>query len=275
MGPDHPQKEIYNESKHGIAYRAHVKDMNLTGSKWVLGEDYTAAPTCATCHMSAVRTKDGDFMPVTHDVGTRISWNNRPPVSIRPEISDKKLGLNKMAKVSWKVRRANMKKVCTVCHSSDYVNNFYIQYDGVVNLYDSKFGIPGSKLMKMLYKYNLITSTKFDEKIEWVWFEIWHHAGRRARQGASMMAPDYTHWHGLFDVAQDWYTEFIPELREIAEKNLKSNNPEKVKGAEKLEGALTQLLNSPDHQWYIGKMSAKEKAKRKKAQEQFKKRYSE
>ena len=103
LGPDHPQKEIYNESKHGIAYRAHENDLKLSSSKWVLGEDYTAAPTCATCHMSAVRTKDGDLMPVTHDVGKRISWNNRPPVSIRPEISDKKLGLLIMSKVTWYV----------------------------------------------------------------------------------------------------------------------------------------------------------------------------
>ena len=30
----------------------------MDSAKWVLGEDYTAAPTCATCHMSAVRTGD-------------------------------------------------------------------------------------------------------------------------------------------------------------------------------------------------------------------------
>jgi len=42
--------------------------MHMDSKKWVLGEDYNAAPTCAPCHMSA--TKD---MPVTHDVGARIS----------------------------------------------------------------------------------------------------------------------------------------------------------------------------------------------------------
>jgi len=68
LGPDHPQKEIYEESKHGITFFANVDKMNLFSSKWVLGEDYTAAPTCATCHMSA--TKE---LPVTHDVGDRIS----------------------------------------------------------------------------------------------------------------------------------------------------------------------------------------------------------
>ena len=29
MGPDHPQKEIYDESKHGIAYRTSLDEMNL------------------------------------------------------------------------------------------------------------------------------------------------------------------------------------------------------------------------------------------------------
>jgi hypothetical protein len=53
VGPDHPQIEVYNESKHGIIYRAKVDEMNLESDKWVAGIDYSAAPTCATCHMSA------------------------------------------------------------------------------------------------------------------------------------------------------------------------------------------------------------------------------
>ncbi len=88
MGPDHPQIEIYNESKHGIAFRANRDKMNMSNDKWIAGQDYNAAPTCATCHMSATAKQ-----PVTHDVGLRISWNNRPPKSIRPEISDAKMGL--------------------------------------------------------------------------------------------------------------------------------------------------------------------------------------
>ena len=56
MGPDHPQKEIYYESKHGIAYVAHKDKLRMDRPKWVVGEDYSLAPTCATCHMSA--TKD-------------------------------------------------------------------------------------------------------------------------------------------------------------------------------------------------------------------------
>nr|HMQ23622.1 multiheme c-type cytochrome [Planctomycetota bacterium] len=50
LGPDHPQKEIYDESKHGIAYQDLKHKMNLDAKDWVLGQDYSAAPTCATCH---------------------------------------------------------------------------------------------------------------------------------------------------------------------------------------------------------------------------------
>ena len=273
LGPDHPQKEIYEESKHGIAYRAHEDDLNMDSAKWVLGEDYTAAPTCATCHMSAVRTKDGELIPVTHDVGLRISWNNRPPKSIRPEVSDKKLGLEKMAKVSWETRRANMTKVCTVCHNTNYVNNFYEQYDGVIDLYNSKFAEPGIEIMALLYDKQLITSQKFDEDVEWTWWEIWHHEGRRARHGVSMMAPDYTHWHGMYEVAKHWYSKFIPELRHIVEANEASSDAAKVEGAKLLAAKIDEVLERPEHAWYLGKIPAAEAEKRKKAQEEFKARY--
>ena len=112
MGPDHPQLEIYNESKHGIAFRANLDKMKLDNPKWVVGEDYSAAPTCATCHMSATKTQ-----PVTHDAGMRISWNNRPAVSIRPEVSDAKMGLPGKD-LAWDKRRANMTDVCASCHTA-------------------------------------------------------------------------------------------------------------------------------------------------------------
>ena len=53
LGPDHPQKEIYEESKHGVAFRDLKDKMNLDADDWVLGEDYTQAPTCA--HLPHVR----------------------------------------------------------------------------------------------------------------------------------------------------------------------------------------------------------------------------
>ena len=261
MGPDHPQLEIYEESKHGIAFHANKDEMNLDSSKWIVGEDYTAAPTCATCHMSATKKQD-----VTHDVGNRISWNNRPPVSIRPEVSDQKYGL-KSASIKWEERRDNMKDVCQACHSENWVENFYTQYDALVNLYNEKYAKPGLKLMDAAKP--LLKPSKFSNKIDWTWFELWHHEGRRARHAASMMGPDYTHWHGTYDLAKHWYSKFVPELEDLIAKGMKEGG-EKKKAAENLQKALDDMLNSDDHKWYLDKLTDAQKKMRKAAVERFK-----
>ncbi|MCP4713751.1 MAG: hydroxylamine oxidoreductase, partial [Deltaproteobacteria bacterium] len=245
MGPDHPQLEIYNESKHGIAFRANEKDMNLEKPKWIVGEDYSAAPTCATCHMSATATQ-----PVTHDIGMRISWNNRPIVSVRPEKSDAKLGLPG-ADVDWKTRRNSMKNVCLNCHGEDHVNSFYIQYDAFIDLYHAKFAKPAKALMALAKP--LMRPAKFANKIDFTWFELWHHEGRRARHGASMMAPDYAHWHGTYEIARNFYHELIPELEELVEKGLHSKNAKKKEAAKKLKEKIKETLNSENHKWFLNK----------------------
>ncbi|MHC4909112.1 MAG: multiheme c-type cytochrome [Planctomycetota bacterium] len=265
MGPDHPQIEIYNESKHGIAFRANEHKMNLESPKWIVGEDYSAAPTCATCHMSATKNQ-----PVTHDAGMRISWNNRPAISIRPEVSDAKMGLAG-ASVGWEERRENMMDVCLNCHNQQWNENFFIQYDALVELYNEKFARPGLALYELAKP--LMRPVKFGNKIDFIWFEIWHHEGRRARHGASMMGPDYTHWHGTYEVAKHFYSDYIPELQELVEKGLQSDDPAKVTAAEALEAKLDEVLNSEDHRWYLNKMSPEEAAARKQAAEEFKKRY--
>ncbi len=266
MGPDHPQIEIYNESKHGIAYRANVDKMNLNSSKWIVGEDYSAAPTCATCHMSATKNQR-----VTHDVGLRISWNNRPEISIRPEIADAKLGLP-TKDVPWQARRANMVDVCLNCHNQNFTDAFYKQYDGLIDLYHEKFARPGLALYQAAQP--LLRPAQFSNPIDFTWYEIWHHEGRRARHGASMMGPDYTHWHGTYEVAKHFYSKYVPELQELIEKHQNSNDAKKKEAAEKLAQLLDTTLNSPNHQWYLNKMTPEEKAQRDQERKLFQERYS-
>ncbi len=266
MGPDHPQKEVYEESKHGIAFKANKHKMNMDSPKWIPGEDYSAAPTCATCHMSATK-KQG----VTHDVGMRISWNNRPVMSIRPEVSDAKMGLAG-ANVPWQVRRENMKDVCTSCHSKPWVNNWYVQYDSLIELYNKKYAEPGKKLYAAAKP--LLKPVKFGNKLDFIWFELWHHEGRRARHGAAMMGPDYTHWHGTYEIAKHFYVKYIPELEKLIEKGKKSEDPKKQAAADKLQKLLNETLEHKDHKWFINKMDPGEKAAREKAAKEFKARYS-
>jgi formate-dependent nitrite reductase cytochrome c552 subunit len=265
LGPDHPQLEIYNESKHGIAFRANINKANIENSKWVVGEDYNAAPSCATCHMSATPKQ-----PVTHDVGLRISWNNRPELSIRPEVSDAKMGLPG-ARISWHQRRDNMKDVCRNCHGDDYINSFYIQYDALIDLYHEKFAKPGLELME--FAKPLLKPAKFSNKLDFIWYEIWHHEGRRARHGASMMGPDYTHWHGTYEVAKHFYSEMIPELEAVAEKGKHSQNAAQNSAAEKLLRRIEEILNTKNHAWYLNKIDPATAAQRQQRLKAFQSRY--
>ena len=266
LGPDHPQKEIYEESKHGIAFAANAGAMRIDQPKWVVGEDYAVGPTCASCHMSATPSQ-----AVTHNVGARISWNNRPEISIRPDVADTKLGLANP--VSWQKRRESMKDVCAACHSPSFAESFYVQYDGLIELYNDKFGKPGKAIVDAIKKAKLVEGEPFANKIDWIWFELWHHEGRRARHGASMQAPDYTHWHGLYEVAKTFYVEFIPEARELVEK-AKATGGAKAEAAKEVETLLDDTLKSDNHRWFVGTLSPDEKAARAKQREEFTKRYS-
>jgi hypothetical protein len=251
LGPDHPQKEIYEESKHGVAYRDMKEHMNLDAKEWVLGKDYTAAPTCASCHMSGNVRNGGK---VTHDPGERISWTNRPPIS---QVMDTDLEHRVVTETdpekrkalvadTWQKKRERMQDACASCHTPDYVRSFYRQYDDLVVLYNEKFARPGAAIVKALRDAKLLTPTDFDEEVEWTWYYLWHHEGRRARHGASMMAPDYTHWHGMFEVAERWYMEFVPQVREILAHAREAGN---AAAADAVSKVFDEILSRPEHRW--------------------------
>ncbi len=223
LGPDHPQKEIYEESKHGIAYRNAKNKMNLNKDRWVVGVDYYQAPTCATCHMSATQKQK-----VTHDVGTRLSWNLRAPIS-KP-------------KENAKDKREKMVDVCLACHGKRFVEGFYRQFDGIVNLYDEKFARPAQTIIRILKKNgSLKNKARFTNDVEWLWWELWHHEGRRARHGASMMGPDYTWWHGMYEVGKNFYMKFIPAVRKLGDKEA--------------DAYVDRLFKTNWHKWYKASVS--------------------
>ena len=236
-----------------MAYRDLRDQMNLNATSWVLGEDYSAAPTCATCHMSDHLRNGGK---VTHDAGERISWSNRPAVSLVMD-TDKdhrivtETGPAKRRELiddTAEAKRTRMKNVCSHCHTPDYINSFYKQYDDFVILFNEKFAKPGQKIMAALREQNLISKTAFDEEIEWTWFYLWHHEGRRARHGASMMAPDYAHWHGMYEVAERFYIELIPQAREIAHHAADQGRAE---AAAAVHRVIRQILARSEHKWFV------------------------
>jgi hypothetical protein len=145
-------------------------------------------------------------------------------------------------------KRERMQEVCSHCHTDDYVDAFYVQYDDLVILYNEKFARPGLAIASALLANGLRSATQFDEEVEWTWFYLWHHEGRRARHGASMMAPDYTHWHGMYEVAERFYMELIPQVREIIQH---ARSEGRRGAAAAVERVVDESLSRPEHVWFV------------------------
>lgn len=224
LGPYHPQKEVYEESKHYIKYRSHQKDMNMDAPTWVVGIDYTAAPTCATCHVAATLNQAR-----THNIGFRVSWNHKAPVSFKTEKAKRKQGA--------------MKDVCYSCHNQNYVSNFYEQYDEGINLYNKKFAEPAKEIMDKLQQADAVDPTPFNEDIEWTYYELWQSHGRLARNGLAHMGPNYVQRQGFSSIAREFYTRFIPEAERL------------------LPGATEKIMRRPEHQWFSSGAVTKEERK--------------
>ncbi len=213
LGPDHPQIEIFMESKHGDIYTAHGDKYNWDAAPgtWTAGVDYRA-PTCAACHMSG----SGPVL-TTHDVTERLSWELQAPLTVRPQ-DFKPLP----AKTDWKVEREKMKAICLQCHAKQWVDNHYVQIDKTVQEYNEVYFKPAKKMLGELYDKGLLDKTGFfDEKPELDYYYLWHHEGRRARMGTAMMAPDYAWWHGFYE-CKERYNDFMELSRDLLKHNKKA-----------------------------------------------------
>jgi hypothetical protein len=235
-GPDSPDKEVFEASKHGMIYASEREHMNLHADEWVAGRDYTAAPTCVTCHMGAAGK-----LPATHDVGLRNAWSLNTPVSERQllviledgdklelpaskpapkrgsEITKADGSIGKVKAVATPDRRRQaMSLVCQECHAKAFTESFMDQFDSVVELFNDKFAIPARAIMGELYDRGLLTRTPFDEPIELTYWELWHDEGARARHGASMASANHAWWEGMYLVGRNFYGRFLPEARALA-----------------------------------------------------------
>lgn len=213
LGPDHPQIEIFMESKHGNIYTAFKDKYNWEAAPgtWTPGVDYRA-PTCAGCHMSG----SGEVL-TTHDVTERLSWELQAPLTVRPA-NFKPFP----AKNNWQDERKKMQSVCAQCHGQAWIKDHYAKMDQVVQEYNEVYFKPAKKMLTSLYKKGLLDKTRFfDEKLEVDFYELWHHEGRRARMGTAMMAPDYAWWHGFYECKQR-FNIFFEEANKLLESGQKA-----------------------------------------------------
>ncbi len=204
LGPDHPQIEIYQESKHGNIYYSLENHSFLDEEE--LTPENTPVPTCAVCHMSGF-----NGAKTTHDVGSRLYWELQPKIST-PQWYPANLvpvGKQKPDEERARENRAEMMKVCRGCHSPSWVEGYFKEFDEAVQDYN-KVAKSAKALLDKIYEEGLADkSNQLDEYPELMWYYIWHHDGRRWRMGASMMGYDFTHWHGLFETVGDKYLKML------------------------------------------------------------------
>jgi hypothetical protein len=182
LGPDHPQKEIYDESAHGVMYATQGEKWNWAQKRGRLTTTDMPAPTCATCHMSGFGSQG-----TTHDVGERLSKFLFAAISkYRPN--------------AIKGREA-MKAVCANCHTRPFIDNEYAKADSVTSFVSLKVQ-EASQILTGLVNDKIIPSTPFATQISFDAFDLWHYYGRTAKFGAYMQGPDYTQWHGVYPLLQ-------------------------------------------------------------------------
>jgi len=88
-------------------------------------------------------------------------------------------------------------------------------------LYNEAYYKPATEMLNALKAKKLLKDNPWTDEFQKTYYYLWHHEGRRARQGAMMGAADYAHWHGFFELQQDLY-----ELEMIYEKRMKTGKIE-------------------------------------------------
>lgn len=197
IGPDHPQWEIYQESPHGIAYMTDGHNWAWEAEPGTLGVTGFPAPTCAICHMSGFGAT-----ATTHDVGDRLTWFLAAPVSER--------------RPAWQDNKVRMQSVCLECHNPNFIDEFYLAADAAT-LRVNEWVLQSDEMVEPLKANGLLTDEPFDEPIDFVYFELWHHWGRTAKFGTWMQGPDYVQWHGAYELLAD-----LAELQEMVDQKLEA-----------------------------------------------------
>jgi hydroxylamine dehydrogenase len=178
MGPDHSQLEIYEESRHGVLFEAQRERLNLDAAPDALTTRDMFVPTCATCHMSGI-----NGLAVTHDPSERLSYFLADPITTeRPNHA---------------LAQANMKRVCSQCHTSAIVDRVYAEAEQVVASTNERVKNAKS-IVDAMRAEGLVAGEPFTNPVDFLYFDLWHYDGRTSKHGAFMGGADFVQWHGNY-----------------------------------------------------------------------------
>ena len=207
LGPDHPNLEIFYESKHGQVYHTQGDEWKWDSppGAWEPG-DYSA-PTCATCHMSGI----GE-LATTHSVNERLKW----------DLVHEKSVVRSGERGNGEKGEKEMRKVCANCHGRTHTDVQRKSLENIVELYNKQWA-GAVEMKKVLADKGLLKKDPWKDGFQELMYYLWHHTGRRARQGAAMNAPDYTHWHGTFQMFQVY-----KDMEDIYDYRIRNNKIEEL-----------------------------------------------
>lgn len=226
MGPDHPQWEMWQTSRHGTLY-------NVLGDK--------KAPTCQTCHMVAG----------SHDVSRGITMSS---------------GMTPYPPETAKKGRAEMINVCTECHAPAMVRREFERYDAVhlqslklvkdaeeivYTLADQKLldPMPNARPPHPLSGMSLVLDSQLlyedTSHIERLLFKMKKYDLAKTVKGAYHQNPAYTHWLGNAELKMD-LIDIRGEASRLRGRNISPVQSAPEKNKNKTEIELEQLKKKQD-----------------------------
>ncbi len=248
LDPDVPAWNVYKESKHGNIYFSMEKYWNFDNVPWVLGRDISA-PTCATCHASLLVDENGNVVAErTHDFGSRL-WirlfgliyaHPQPkhgatykirvydktldryiplPVGLKMELAEDFL----ISNAEMENRLNSMKRICLVCHATEYVENHFERMNRTINE-TNYMTLEATKLLLEAYRLGTADKTNlFDEYIEQLWVQQWLFYATSTRYASAMTgAPDYqTFKLGWWEMTKN--LQKMKHVIETSKKDFKKN----------------------------------------------------
>jgi len=245
MGFDHPQWEMYSTSKHGIRHQM-KRDGILPAT--------SVAPTCQTCHMAdgnhEVRTAWGFLAVRTNGLApypgeSEQWWADRVTILQALGVLDPagqptaRLDVVSGAQVArlsaeeFDKERAKMVKVCSECHSENYVNEEMAKGDALIEKIDRLMaqailevaGLYKDGILQKPESYayafpDLLAFHDAPTPVENRLFEMHLKHRMRAFQGAFHQNPDYSLWYGWSEMVRD-----LDEIRAMAKEMRAHHKP--------------------------------------------------
>ncbi|MBD3297488.1 MAG: hydroxylamine oxidase [candidate division Zixibacteria bacterium] len=227
-GPDVPAYKIYSVSKHGNIYSSMRSTYDFSAVPWTVGEDFNA-PTCAVCHVSLIQNTDGDIVARrTHQMNNRIdtrifgliyahphprspeTWHirNEAGLQLPTNFDGSFVSEALIDEQEQKRRRTEMQTVCRACHSRQWVDGHFRQFDHV-NTVTNEQTKTATAIMGTVWQDGLAAGlatadNPFDEAIEKLWIEHWFFYANTVRLATAMAGADYGVFaNGRFQLARN------------------------------------------------------------------------